>query len=410
MIKIYQKILNAAVLAALTLGAAPSFAQTDLTFSLAILPGRPTKIESFTWGITTEISQQKSGWLVGRATPDDLTWTQKYGTSVPILMSQQYTGKPFAGTFSSKDSATGSTLSLTAALFVNNISTSGTGVNGSVKFDDIGLSYKPNGGVNALPAVTTNLNFSRSEFYGPDKRSPTVSSGPKTDAASYGETSIYLRLGGSTGDVIAGDSRATGYENWIKLDTAQFSFTTPVSFGGRAGGAIGKPVVSGVEWTQSLDGSIPATLTRLAKGKALDGATLEFVTSGNAGPVTFMQMAMTDVFLKSFSLSSNGTGTQIRESLVFGAFSQTAWDIKDDGTRGQSTWFAWNLLGSKGMSASLAKNVTGFGDGNLSPPAAAFAIEPPPLTPVPEPETYVMLLVGLGLIGGVLKRRTANRA
>lgn len=407
MIKIHQKILNTTVLAALTLWAAPSFAQANLTLTL---PGGSTKVDSFTWGVKQTISVEPSRIYAGKVVFDDLTWTQKYGPNVPTLLSNQFTGRAFAGTFTSNDSETGSTLSLSAQNFLlGSISTSGTGVTGSVKFDDITLSYKPNSGVKALiPVVTTQLNLGAGTFTGLDKRLQPSFKDPKTDAALNGETSIYLRLGGASGDVITGDSSATGYENWIKLNTAQFSFTTPSSIQGAAGLVTGKTVASGIEWTQDLDGSIPAAVTRLAKGKSFSGATLEFVTSGVAGPVTFMQMAMTDVFLKSFAISSDSTGTEIRESLVFGAFSQTAWDIKDDGTRGQSTSFAWNILGNKAVSASLAKNVGGFGNGNLSPSAVALAVNLPPITPVPEPESYAMLLVGLGLIGGVVTRRKAN--
>ena len=57
-----------------------------------------------------------------------------------------------------------------------------------------------------------------------------------------------------------------------------------------------------------------------------------------------------------------------------------------------------------------------FGDGNQFPhgftdfPMAAWAVRPGDVTAIPEPETYALMLAGLGLLGFFARRRKQQKA
>jgi hypothetical protein len=74
------------------------------------------------------------------------------------------------------------------------------------------------------------------------------------------------------------------------------------------------------------------------------------------------------------------------------------WDINPDGTRGRSTSVGYDIAKGKVMPGALADTVAGFGAGNLAGAA--------PL-PVPEPQTWLMMLAGLGLLAAAARRRSA---
>jgi hypothetical protein len=69
------------------------------------------------------------------------------------------------------------------------------------------------------------------------------------------------------------------------------------------------------------------------------------------------------------------------------------------------THFSFNVTGMTGNTHTLS-----FQGGNASAYDSAVFLDNVAVTAVPEPETYALLLAGMGLIGGVLKRRKAVKA
>lgn len=204
----------------------------------------------------------------------------------------------------------------------------------------------------------------------------------------------FMRLSGGTPQIF-GESTVKGYEKWIELDSAAWGVTADSSWTKGGGASVGKPAPGDLLWTQSLDTSVPAMLSHILSGKSVPLATVELVKDGAAGPVTFMQLAMTDLFFTG--LSFDGTGAA--GSAVFKTLTQTIWPLQADGSRGKPVAVSWNVTtGAVVNSGDLAGPVAGFGPGNLSP------------APVPEPGTYALMLAGLLAVGFVAHRRRAGRS
>lgn len=63
--------------------------------------------------------------------------------------------------------------------------------------------------------------------------------------------------------------------------------------------------------------------------------------------------------------------------------------------------------GAKATAGKLADSVSGFGGGLVGLSSAAAGVEAPLLAPltVPEPQTWLMMLAGIGLLAGAARRR-----
>ena len=167
--------------------------------------------------------------------------------------------------------------------------------------------------------------------------------------------------------------------------------------------------------------TVPAGTSNLTGTLTLDG-------SGNANAAWVFQMPST-------LITSSGSFVSIINT---GAGAGVFWNVGSSATLGSTTSFEGNILASTsitmGSGATLncgralahtgAVTMAGVHAGNCQGTAVAGSYglsngltvaglgETPrllafsPVSPVPEPETYALLLAGLGLIGGAVKRRT----
>jgi len=156
--------------------------------------------------------------------------------------------------------------------------------------------------------------------------------------------------------------------------------------------------------------SVLAGTTNLTGALTLDGL-------GNANAFWVFQMPSTLITSSGSTVSIINTGTDA------GVF----WNVGSSATLGSSTSFQGNILAlasitlgsgaSLGCGSALAHtgavtmnaNFVATGCyGGLEVAAlgeVATAIGPGPVTPIPEPETYAMMLAGLGLLGFAARRR-----
>lgn len=203
----------------------------------------------------------------------------------------------------------------------------------------------------------------------------------------------FMRMTGGAPAVV-GESRVEGYENWIELDAVAWEVTSETSWTKGSGVSVGKPEPGELAWTQAFDSSVPAMYPYLLGGVAVPAVTVELVKDGAAGSTTFAQLVMTDAFFTAL-LFNDAT---VHGAIVFKTFTQSVWPLDQDGTRGSREAVTWDIPASTSSnSGELAPFVPGYGPGNLVP------------APVPEPETWALLLGGLVAVAGAARRRAPGR-
>jgi hypothetical protein len=111
-----------------------------------------------------------------------------------------------------------------------------------------------------------------------------------------------------------------------------------------------------------------------------------------------------------FSLTATGTHTAIWSLATSGVASLGSGAVNG----GTGAWTVSNPFGNKVVSSLV------FTAANGKKPASCptcsnqsdytfISLTASPVTPVPEPETYAMLLAGLGLMGAIARRRKAAK-
>jgi len=403
--------LNIAV-AVVAAGAAQATAAA-ISIDLHLGPGKEIGADSLQFGAAAAIggvSVVSGSREAGPPSLSEITWSQQMDATYPLLLSHTLTGKTIDETTielrSPGSAGRPAYLSLTtSSAGLTGVSFSNDSVTASMNYEKLNIAYDPAGLGKSGRPVVTGYDLTTGKAFGASSRAPTSYGGSLP--ASSGETEIYLRLG-SGGTAIAGEANATGYENWIKLDSAQMGvgmvYTTP------AGGPRdeGTPSVSDITLTQAFDAAVPALFGAVFGRTIIGDATIEYVTTDGAGPVTFMQLALENVILTSVSLSTGGDLPTVSESLNFTGFSQTVWEIESSGRRGKATTVGYNIHDRKVTDGKLAANVPGFGAGNLTGAltvSGASGDSGPVGAPVPEPATWFMMLAGVGVLTAAARRR-----
>ena len=403
-----RPLLLALSIALLPAGAA--LAGTGLYLDIPSIPGESTEpghvgqidVGGLIWGASVSIAYL-SGMppVVSKPSIQDIAWMQGLDQSVLPLFTSITSGQsqPSARFELVKPGASRQApfLSLTAEhATISSMSFGGSSggdnaVQASMSPTAVTLRYDPGALGGTGPAQATRYDLSTNTTTGPSGRQPVDEPGNALARAG-----LYLRLG-SGATAIAGDSRAVGYENWIAID----SFSMGTSNAAVPGEPMGsRPSVSELSWSQSLDATAPAMLFHLLKGQAIGQATIEkVVLDRNGRPITVMQQALNEVLFSSFSLATDDASSAVvNGSMSFASFTQTLWPTRADGSRGTPFSFGFDVVTGRAISGALAGNVDGFGNGNLDGSAV----------PIPEPQTWAMMLAGIaGLLGMARRRRVA---
>ncbi len=244
----------------------------------------------------------------------------------------------------------------------------------------LALSYYPTDAAGrAGAALTGTWNRTSGAVTPPATVVPTLT-GVTNSPVRDGSLHAYLRFGDSTGS-IAGESKAYGYENWIDIHGVNWSFAP--------GTAALRP--GPFEWVQGIDRSLPYLFAKAASGGVLPLATIEYVHDGTLGPVTFMQLTLESPIIRRLSLD----GTDVSQTLEYRSGTQTLWQLNEDGSRGRASGFSFDArTGTVTERFGGAPRVAGFGVGNLAP--------------VPEPQTWALMLSGVAMLWVTSRRRLAR--
>jgi len=213
---------------------------------------------------------------------------------------------------------------------------------------------------------------------------------------AHAATNIYLKLTtGATpgsGTQIDGNVTATGFTNWIDLTSYSWGVSIPTSIGSAGtGSGTGKAVLSDFTWTQLLDQSFSPMVLDAFTGKRLS-AVVDLVSSnGGQAPKTYFEMKFANGFINALSLNGTSGGPQVVDgSLDYSKVSFTYFNQSKTGTLTPIS-ASWDLITNTG---------------NLGALTALYALgQTGPSAPVPEPETYAMMLFGIGVMGVVARRK-----
>lgn len=191
---------------------------------------------------------------------------------------------------------------------------------------------------------------------------------------------------------IKGESIDEKHKNWIDIDSFSWGVTQSAPVGGGGGGRTGKAVFQDFSWSQELDKSVTGLFSSIAAGKHIKKAVVDFQSIGET-PFVYFKMTFEEVFLTQVSLSGSGDDRPMVEgSFSYDKIKLEYWKQDDKGKPISDGKAEYDL--SKGGSVAALAGLY-----------ARAAAGPELAVPIPEPETYAMLMAGLGLLGVIARRR-----
>lgn len=209
-----------------------------------------------------------------------------------------------------------------------------------------------------------------------------------TSLSATAATDYFLKFDG-----IDGSSVVKNHEKAIEFDSFDWGLSiarAPVSGGG--GGSAGKPVFKDFSWTQTLDNSVGGLFSSAVNGKVIKNAVVDFVVAGQ-DPQTYFRLTFDKVSLTFLDYSaSGGSPVGLDGRFAYDRVTLNYWAQDKSGKFVPSGTAFYDLSTGKGSVPAVAAL---FSQGLAGPQAAL----------VPEPESYAMLLAGLGLIGIIARRR-----
>lgn len=272
---IHHPLRRSAVAFALSLLTAGA-ARAGIYLDLPGVPGNATAaghkgwvdLNSVQWGAGVGISSGTGGSRREASPPSlsEIVWSQNLDSSVPPLF-----GKVFSGITaptskidlmaSGNGAATPYLSSAAEQVVITGVSLSNDSVSASQGYAKLTMTYDPAGlGTKGGVAVSTSYDLLKRTVEGPKTWEAKNFTGTLPAAGASAGTSMYLRLGDRDATAIAGDSRAAGYENWIKIDSAQMG----VGLGyNPSTGETSRPSISELTITRPFDATVPVVFADL---------------------------------------------------------------------------------------------------------------------------------------------------
>lgn len=370
------------------------------------------ELGSVQWGVGVAASLNQSlaggsrAWELSRPSFSDIVWTQQADISVPGLMNKMFT-RSITGQSTidlTRSGAKEGELTylqlVTQQVAVTGVSLSNGSVSASQAYSKISMSYESlQDGKDKGSKIVAEYDLASGKA--------SISGAPAASAAGGGKTvspGIYMRLG-SGAEAIAGEVSADPYRNWVRIDSAQLGVGAAYNL---ASGSVSMPSFSEIAITQAFDQTTPVVFNGLVTGRNIGEVVIDYVAPYGARDesAAYMRLVFEDVVFTGLSLSSGGDLPYVSESMSFSKMSQTVWEIDGKGGASSFSSYGYDLRTQKVIAGGLQpSSVSGFGAG-LAPSMAAGAEIPPTVpAPVPEPQTALMLLAGLGVLAAAARRR-----
>ena len=197
---------------------------------------------------------------------------------------------------------------------------------------------------------------------------------------------------------IGGESTARGFEG--KIDVNSWSWGLANS--------SGRPVFQDFAWTQGVDSSIVPLFLGAAYGTVFNTATFSVInTFGGAAPQVFFDMAFTNVRVTSLQVSGSGLSPDASATMDYEKIAMRY--RPQDAKTGKLGPFVTGTFDTRSSKAAGFSGDAGVVAGLFSA-GGSVSLAIVPVTTVPEPITWGMLLAGLMMIGGIVYQRHQTRS
>lgn len=211
-----------------------------------------------------------------------------------------------------------------------------------------------------------------------------------TPLSAHAAYNAYLTLPNVPGS-------STVVKGAIDIDSFDWGLSVVSTLGSASGGvAAGKPSFSPFTWQQRADMSFPKLMVDAATHTILGNAKLQLFTQGAGAPLNFLTMTFSNAAITSLSFSG-ASGTEfpvVSGSLNYTKIALSVTTLGPKGLPGPTYTGSFDLTNGK---------PTYTGSPVIFQQLANFSV---PLTaPVPEPETFALMLAGLGLVGWRARRK-----
>ena len=216
-----------------------------------------------------------------------------------------------------------------------------------------------------------------------------------TPLAANAATDYFLKIDG-----VKGGSVDIGHKDAIDVLSFNWGLSAPVSTGGGAGTSGAKPTFSDFHWTQTVDSAVPTLFVDAAKGKVHPTATFDLVKAGE-NPFTYLTMTFSDVILTSLNLSgSSGGDPLVSASFDYSKLKMEVITQNASGSKGTTYTGTWDLKAVDSAAFFTGSPVVFLQLADMGAPVSEAAA-----AAVPEPQTYGLMLSGMGLVGWMARRK-----